>query len=200
MSRRAYVTQSRVVDMMGRLHVDLFLQDRYLLNGVDVKIRLVRSKDTFALMAGGGNLDYKVHIVNATIFARKATLNPTVQMAHIKALDKGTAKYPLRSVDCKVYSIPTGAMSHTHEKPVPRYPYRNVWYYAASTTTRTTVRTRRTRFTPSTTTSTSSPFTWMVDRYPPNHSSRISTRIDSSEVTLTFSHRLVRYHRTKGTV
>ena len=66
-------------------------------------------------MAGGGNLDYKVHIVNATMFARKATLNPTVQMAHIKALDKGTAKYPLRSVDCKVYSIPTGAMSHTHE-------------------------------------------------------------------------------------
>ena len=49
------------------------------------------------------------------MFARKATLNPTVQMAHIKALDKGTAKYPLRSVDCKVYSIPTGAMSHTHE-------------------------------------------------------------------------------------
>ena len=40
-SRRAHVTQSRVVDMMGRLHVDLFLQDRYLLNGVDVKIRLV---------------------------------------------------------------------------------------------------------------------------------------------------------------
>ena len=114
-SRRAHVTQSRIVDMMGRLHVDLFLQDRYLLNGVDVKIRLVRSKDTFALMAGGGNLDYKVHIVNATMFARKATLNPTVQVAHIKALDKGTAKYPLRSVDCKVYSIPTGAMSHTHE-------------------------------------------------------------------------------------
>ena len=39
--------------MMGRLHVDLFFQDRYLLNGVDVKIRLVQSKDAFALMATG---------------------------------------------------------------------------------------------------------------------------------------------------
>ena len=77
-SRRAHVTQSRVVDMIGRLHVDLFLQDRYLHNGVDVKIRLVRSKDTFALMA-----DYKINIVNATMFAKKLTLNPTVQMAHI---------------------------------------------------------------------------------------------------------------------
>ena len=101
-SRRAHVTQSRVVEMIGRLHVDLFLQDRFLLNGVDVKIRLVRSKDTFALMSGGANTDYKVHIVNATMFARKATLKAVVQMAHIKALDKGMAMYPLRSVDCQV--------------------------------------------------------------------------------------------------
>ena len=114
-SRRKYTTQSRVVEMMGRLHLDLFLQDRFLLNGVDVKIRLVRSKDAFALMADGNNPTYKVHIVNASIFARKATLSPAVQTAHIKALEKGTAKYPLRPVDCKVYSIPQGAMSYTHE-------------------------------------------------------------------------------------
>ena len=100
--------------MMGRLHVDLFLQDRFLLNGVSVKIRLVRSKDAFSLMAGGQNPDYKVQIVDAVLFARKAVLSSTVQMAHIKALEKGTAKYPIRPVDCKVYSIPQGAMSHTH--------------------------------------------------------------------------------------
>ena len=52
-TRREYITGSRVVDMMGRLHVDMFLQDKFLINGVDVKIRLVRSKPSFALMAGG---------------------------------------------------------------------------------------------------------------------------------------------------
>ena len=93
----------------------VFLQDRFLLNDVSVKIRLVRSKDTFSLMAGGQNPDYKVQIVDAVLFARKAVLSPTVQMAHIKALGKGTAKYRKRPVDCKVYSIPQGAMSHTHE-------------------------------------------------------------------------------------
>ena len=72
-----------VVDMMGRLHVDLFLQDIFLLNGVDVKIRLVRSKYAFSLMAGGANPNYKVRIVEAVLFARKAVLSPTVQMAHI---------------------------------------------------------------------------------------------------------------------
>ena len=49
------------------------------------------------------------------LFARKAVLSPTVQMAHIKALENVTAKYRIRPVDCKVYSIPQGAMSHTHE-------------------------------------------------------------------------------------
>ena len=104
--RHRHIAESRVVDMMGRLHVDLFLQDKFLLNGVDVKIRLVRSKDAFSLMAGGANPDYKVRIVEAILFARKAVVSPTVQMAHIKALAKGTAKYSLRTVDCKVYSIP----------------------------------------------------------------------------------------------
>ena len=53
--------------------------------------------------------------MDAVLFARKAVLSQTVQMAHIKAVEKGTAKYPIRPVDCKVYSIPQGAMSHTHE-------------------------------------------------------------------------------------
>ena len=114
-ARRANIVRSRVVDMMGRLHVDMFLQDKFLINGVDVKIRLVRGKAVFALMAGGPNPDYRIAIVNAALFAKKATLNPTVQMAHIKALEESTVKYPMRSVDCKVYSIPAGAWSHTHE-------------------------------------------------------------------------------------
>ena len=113
--RGRYLAESRVVDMVGRLHVDLFLQDTFLLNGVDVKIRLVRSKDAFSLMADGQNPDYKVRIVEAILFARKAVVSPTVQMAHIKALANGTAKYPLRPMYCKVYSIPQGTMSQTHE-------------------------------------------------------------------------------------
>ena len=113
--RGRYLVDSRVVDMMGRLHVDLFLQDRFNLNGVDVKIRLVRSKYTFSLMADGHNPDYKVRIVGAILFARKAVFSRRVQVAHIKYLAKGTAKYPLRPVECKVYCVPQGTMSHTHK-------------------------------------------------------------------------------------
>ena len=108
-TRREYIA-----GMMGRLHVDMFLQDKFLINGVDVKLRLVRSKPSFALMAAGIN-EYKITIVNASLFVKKATLNPTVQMAHIKALERTPVKYPLRPVEWKVYSIPAGALSHTAE-------------------------------------------------------------------------------------
>ena len=113
-TRREYIAGSRVVDMMGRLHVDMFMQDKFLINGVDVKLRLVRSKPSFALMCAGLH-EYKITFVNASLFVKKATLNPAVQMAHIKTLEKNTVKYPLHPVDYKVYSIPAGALSHTHE-------------------------------------------------------------------------------------
>ena len=107
--RQRHIAESRIVEMMGRLHVDLFLQDRFLLNSVSVKIRLVRSKDAFSLMAGGQNPDYKVQIVDAVLFARKAVLSPTVQMAHIKAKGQPNIRYvpwiakstPFHKVPCR---------------------------------------------------------------------------------------------------
>ena len=183
-ARRANIVRSRGVDMMGRLHVNLFLQDKFLINGVDVKIRLVRSKSAFALMAGGNNPDYRINIVNATLFAKKTTLNPTVQMAHIKALEKSTVKYPMRSVYCKVYSIPVlWALGRTRTRTCSSALCQNVWCCAASITMRTTVCTPRIRFTPRTTPSASTQCTWTGDRYPPNLSSRISKTTSSSGAT-----------------
>ena len=83
--RRRYLAESRIAEMMRRL---LFLQDRFILNCVSVKIRLVCSKYVLSLMAGGQNSDYKVQIVDAVLFARKAVLSPTVIMAHIKTFEK----------------------------------------------------------------------------------------------------------------
>ena len=65
------IAESRVVQMMGRLHVDLFLQDRFLLNEVSIKIRLMRSKDTLSLVACGASPDHKAHIVDTTMLMRK---------------------------------------------------------------------------------------------------------------------------------
>ena len=113
--RREYIRKSREFELLGRVHVDLFMQDRYLLNGVDVKLLLVRSKDAFSLMADGADSGFKVKLLETSLHVRKAKLNQSVQFGHIKALTKGTAKYLLRRIGCKVFYIPQGTMSHTHE-------------------------------------------------------------------------------------
>ena len=48
-SRKELTTLSKSVQMMGKLYLDLFCQDKYLLNHVDLKIKLRRSRDAFAL-------------------------------------------------------------------------------------------------------------------------------------------------------
>ena len=93
--RGRYLAESRVVDMMGRLHIDLFLQDRFFLNGVDVKIRLVRSKDAFSLMADGQNPDYKVRIVEVirTVCTQGCIESDRSDSSHI-SLRKWDSKIP----------------------------------------------------------------------------------------------------------
>ena len=104
--RQEKASVGRGVDMMGRLHCDVFHQQRYLLNGVDVKIRLTPSKSAFNLMSAANA--YKSNITHASLFVRKVRLNPSVTLAHAKALEQGTVKYPLKRVVVKTFSVPTG--------------------------------------------------------------------------------------------
>ena len=109
--RRTLVAESRTFDMMGRLHADMFFQDRYLLNEVGVKIKLVRSKDLFCLMGA-----CKVRILHASMFVRKVKLTPSVFLAHARTLERGTAKYPIRRVVCKSFTVPQNYLDVSHEK------------------------------------------------------------------------------------
>ena len=113
--RKALAEESKEMDMMGKLHLDLFFQNRYLLNGVEVRLRLIRSNDLFCLHGNANQADNKVSLKEVTLFVRKVKPNPAVQLAHVKALQHGTAKYPLRRLEVKSFTVPTGNRSITKE-------------------------------------------------------------------------------------
>ena len=110
-SERARLTAaSRVVDLLGHLHADIFFQEKLLLNGVDVKIKLTRNKDSFCLMSGAGDgVRFKLHIDSASLFVKKVKVAPGIRLAHAEALLTSPAKYPVDRVSMKVFSIPAGA-------------------------------------------------------------------------------------------
>lgn len=88
-----FITKSREVELLRRLHPDVFMQDWYLLNGFDVKFRLVRSTDAFALIASGADPGFIILLTETFLLARKAKVKPALQVGHIRALTKGTATY-----------------------------------------------------------------------------------------------------------
>ena len=48
--RQHFTLGGKTFDMIGHLHCDIFNQDKMLINGVEMRVRLVRSKDAFYLM------------------------------------------------------------------------------------------------------------------------------------------------------
>jgi len=100
--RRELVTESHTFAMMGRLHADIFFQDRNMLNEVGLKMKLIRSKDAFCLMGA-----CKAKILQASMFARKVKLMPSVFLAHAKTLERGTAKYPILELCATAAAPPT---------------------------------------------------------------------------------------------
>ena len=89
---RIHVVGSREFDIIGRIHGDI-LFNRYLLNEVGMRLKLVRSEDAFCLM---GDNDAKLHITHASLFVRKVKLSPSVFLAQAKALENAMAKYPIK--------------------------------------------------------------------------------------------------------
>ena len=84
-SRRAFSTMG-TFDMVGIIHSDLFFQSKFLLNDINMKVRLVRNKDSFCLM-GAVIAILKIRIVDCKLHVQKIRLSPSVFITHAKGLE-----------------------------------------------------------------------------------------------------------------
>lgn len=92
----------KVVELYGNLHCDIFNQDKFLLNGVEVSVRLIKATNAFHLMSATTG---SIEILDANLFVRKVKINPSILVAHARALSIATAKYPITRVDIKSITI-----------------------------------------------------------------------------------------------
>ena len=107
MERGHYTGNSRIVELIAPIHSDLFFQEKLLLNGVDIFLKFMRSKDEFSLMTAA-NAQYHVKIMSASVFVKKVSVAPPVRLAHSRALQHTNAKYAIDRVSLKTFSIPAG--------------------------------------------------------------------------------------------
>ena len=113
--RAKWIATSKSLNLQGPIFHDLFSLERYLLNQVDVKVKLYRSPDTCDLLAADASVNFKIEIKNIYILARKIRVTPGVLFGHSMMLEKGNALYPYKMVECHSQSIATGSTSFNWE-------------------------------------------------------------------------------------
>ena len=73
---------------------DLFSMSRYLINQVDVKLKLYRNSPAFCLCSGDASPDYRIEIHDIYMLAKRIRVNPAVIFGHSEILKTTNAKYP----------------------------------------------------------------------------------------------------------
>ena len=76
--RAVNISLSKLFDLQGGIIHDLFQIKRYLLNQVDVKVKLYRATPAFCLCSAEASADYKVDTVDVCLLARKIRVNSAV--------------------------------------------------------------------------------------------------------------------------
>lgn len=112
-TRAKFISSGKKVQLMDRLHLDLWQQPKLLLNHVDVKLRFIRHTPEFALMGEDG--PYKIKISTAVMHICKCKPTNDVLLAHANTLKNNTAKYPIRRVTTKNYQISKGDLQLTKD-------------------------------------------------------------------------------------
>ena len=117
-SRHEISKNSKIFDMIGRLHVDLFQQNRPIIPNVDIRIKISRNSPEFIIITALKD-DYQFKIHEATLLVRSIEPSDNVILEHATAMERGiTMKYPLHRCEVTSYSIAQGVMNHTRAAAV----------------------------------------------------------------------------------
>ena len=117
--RSALIANSKSFELMGPLHFNFCRQGQLLLSQTDMRIKLIPSKQEFALMAFGGKGDMRIIFEEVILYVPRYTLNPSVINGHSMGLKKQNAIYPELYDDITTFTIPKGQSSFTKDRLFP---------------------------------------------------------------------------------
>ena len=99
-SRGALFLNGAEVEMLGRLHADLFHQNRSLPANLPLKVKLTPAKDKFLLVSGAvvdannAQVNYKLHILEARLYVHTFELTKALAMAQEESMLHANLRYP----------------------------------------------------------------------------------------------------------
>lgn len=111
-TRKKRVEKSQEVQFIIEPHFDFLKCERLLIPGLNLKMRLIRSNDSFFMLAKKGK-NYKVKIISLNLSVRKVTLSPTLFTSHMSKIENNLALYPFSQTKITTELLPAGITSKT---------------------------------------------------------------------------------------
>ena len=99
---------SNKVDLEGPLMADICQQDRLLLNGVEVGIKLWPAKQPFVLLTSKDDEEYKLVFEEVYLRVCKVTLAPSITFGIIDSLKDNLALYPYIRTEMRAFQLHKG--------------------------------------------------------------------------------------------
>ena len=104
------------IEFMGPLMADICNLDRYILNGVEIDVKLWPNRDEFRLITHPSGTEAKLKIEEIKLLVCKITLSPMTLLAHSEVLkDDHVAVYPIQKTDIRTKNIPKDSYGETIE-------------------------------------------------------------------------------------
>lgn len=97
-------THGKWFEMIGRLHLDLTFQEKNLVGGTELKIRLLPSDPRFYFQAGD-DLTPSLEIAQLYLEAHKAKVTDDLLDSHTKVIARTPTRYPITRSEVKQQSI-----------------------------------------------------------------------------------------------
>lgn len=97
--------QGETVDLIGRLHVDMFNTSKYLLNNVDFGLTLELNSPNFYLMKKNAINKSSLSIEDATLYIEHIVVAPQVLLAHNAILENVSAIYPYKKCEVRNFTV-----------------------------------------------------------------------------------------------
>ena len=89
--RAKYTSGGKIVDLIGKLHVDICQQGRLLLNGVPLNIKLWQHNNPFRLAADSAKEAFRVKLIDAALHIATVKVNPSVIIGQAETLKTSDA-------------------------------------------------------------------------------------------------------------
>lgn len=112
LSRKTKIT-GKVFELIAKPHIDLFLQEKYLPNGIDIRLKFNRSPLDFCLM--GSDATGKIEIQEAIYNIRSVKLRSDVANDQNKTILTHNMKIPIRRAEIKTFTITAGLQSRIED-------------------------------------------------------------------------------------